>query len=131
VRLAAQAAWRVAAKTAKKASAVLFIADPVCFVPERKLLFAGGVIGGFRNGGCGGLGGKRGGGMPISAGRILKRASREPPQWLFRRLNGDEGGIHGGIPIVAKIPLQTGWPTFFAAVPGEDCGLLRAAGLGR
>lgn len=58
-------------------------------------------------------GGERGGGTPISAGRILKRASREPPKWSFRRLNGDEGAIHGGIPREAKIPLQTGWPRIY------------------
>ena len=58
-------------------------------------------------------GGERGGGTPISVGRILKRASREPPKWSFRRLNGDEGAIHGGIPREAKIPLQTGWPRVY------------------
>jgi hypothetical protein len=51
--------------------------------------------------------------MPISAGRILKRARREPPKWSFRRLNWDDGAIHGGIPIVAKIPLRTGWPRVY------------------
>lgn len=53
--------------------------------------------------------------MPISAGRILKRASREPPKWLFRRLNGDEGAIHGGIPMVARIPLRAARPTIFGS----------------
>lgn len=83
VRLAAQAASREAARTAKNVIAVLFIADLVGSVPDRKLLLAGGVIGGFRNGECGDPGGERRGGMPISAERILKRASREPPKWSF------------------------------------------------
>ena len=80
---------------------------------ERNLLFAGGVIGGIRNGERGGLGGERGGGRLKSAGRTMKRASREPTKGPFRRLNGEEGGIHGEIPMALSLPFRTALPRHF------------------
>ena len=83
--------------------------------PERNFLFAGGVIGGFRNGKRGGLGGERGGGRLNSSERTMKRASRAPPKGPFRRLNSDEGAIHGKIPMTMSIPFWTALPKRLSA----------------
>ncbi len=91
------------------------------------------------------MGGERGGGRLISAGRTMRSASRAPPRWSFRRLNGDEGAIHGEIPMQASIPFRTALPRIFLAadrgevsadcfeplasgvtsIPGRGCGRLR------
>ena len=84
-------------------------------MPERNLLFEGGVVGGIRNGERGGLGGERGGGRVKFEEGMMKRASREPAKWPFRRLNGDDGAIHGEIPMTMSRPFRSALPRIFLA----------------
>ena len=83
------------------------------YATERNLLFAGGVVGGIRNGERGGLGGERGGGRVKFEGRRMKRAGRMAPDWPLRRLNGDAGGIHDEIPMALSMHFLTALPRHF------------------